>query len=156
VREEAGHDAVLLMDRVMSTSLHLAPDLLHLLAVGCVVIAAKQVDGPAGGLPPLPPDADVGAASGLPPAAVEQMEWNIRQVLAQDTAAISTLRCLRLFLERLGANHLDAPAAAAMAGRVAQLVRAPPHARWAGARGRRALLRGLGPPGPPHAVPAPA
>lgn len=43
VREEAGHDGVLLMDRVMSTSLQLAPDLLDLLAVGCVVIAAKQV-----------------------------------------------------------------------------------------------------------------
>ncbi len=43
VREEAGHDAVLLMDRVMSTSLQLAPDLLDLLAVGCVVICAKQV-----------------------------------------------------------------------------------------------------------------
>lgn len=43
VREEAGHDAVLLMDRVMSTSLQLAPDLLDLLAVGCVVIGAKQV-----------------------------------------------------------------------------------------------------------------
>lgn len=84
VCEEAGHDAVLLMDRVMSTSLQLAPDLLDLLAVGCVVIAAKQVDGPgAGAAPGLPPDADLAAASGLPVAAVEQMEWNIRQVLVQ-------------------------------------------------------------------------
>ena len=45
MREEAGHDGVLLMDRVLSTSLQLAPDLLDLLAVGCVVIAAKQVGG---------------------------------------------------------------------------------------------------------------
>lgn len=51
MREEAGHDGVLLMDRVMSTSLQLAPDLLDLLAVGCVVIAAKQVRAP---LPPPP------------------------------------------------------------------------------------------------------
>ncbi|KAI7837283.1 hypothetical protein COHA_008897 [Chlorella ohadii] len=125
VREEAGHDAVLLMDRVMSTSLQLAPDLLDLLAVGCVVIGAKQVDGPApsGGVPPaLPPGADVEAASGLPRAAVDQMEWNVRQVLVQDTAAISTLRCLKLFLERMGAHHLDEAAAAAMAGRASKLV----------------------------------
>ena len=86
VREEAGHDGVLLMDRVMSTSLALAPDLLDLLAVSCVVIAAQQVDGPAtaaGMAPGLPADADVGGASGLPRPAVEQMEWNIRSVLAQ-------------------------------------------------------------------------
>ncbi|EFN58079.1 hypothetical protein CHLNCDRAFT_142374 [Chlorella variabilis] len=122
VREEAGHDGVLLMDRVMSTSLQLAPDLLDLLAVGCVVIAARQVDGAGAGLPPLPADADVGAASGLPRAAVEQMEWNVRQVLSQDTAAISTLRCLKLFLERMGAHHMDARSGAAMAGRAQQLV----------------------------------
>lgn len=88
MREEAGHDGVLLMDRVMSTSLQLAPDLLDLLAVGCVVIAAKQVDSPAPPgtaelAPALPADADLAAASGLPRAAIDQMEWNIRQVLAQ-------------------------------------------------------------------------
>ncbi len=42
----------------------------------------------------------------------------------QDTAAISTLRCLKLFLERMGAHHLDGPSMAAMAGRAMQLVRA--------------------------------
>ena len=98
--EEAGHDGVLLMDRVMSTSLQLAPDLLGLLAVACVVIAAKQVDGPGGGAPPaLPADADVEAASGLPRAAVDQMEWNVRQVLVQVRGGSSGLpaclpRCL--------------------------------------------------------------
>ena len=60
----------------------LAPDLLDLLAAGCVVVAAKQVDGPSAA-PALPPGADVAGASGLPAAAVEQMEWNVRQVLAQ-------------------------------------------------------------------------
>lgn len=121
VREDAGHDAVLLMDRVMSTGLQLAPDLLDLLAVGCVIIAARQVDGPAG-MPPLPPDAVVSAACGLPAPAVEQMEWNIRQVLSQDTAAISTLRCLKLFLERMGAHHMDGPSAASLTGRASALV----------------------------------
>lgn len=40
----------------------------------------------------------------------------------QDTAAISTLRCLKLFLERMGAHHLDEAAMAAMAGRASKLV----------------------------------
>ena len=39
------------------------------------------------------------------------------QVLGQDTAAISALRCLKLYLERLGAGHVPAPAAAAIAGK---------------------------------------
>lgn len=133
----------------------------------------------------LPPGADLEAASGLPRAAVDQMEWNIRQVLVQvrasrgcrnqvckvgwarrlfrllghaaqidsathrpptalpaapcppalpqDTAAISTLRCLKLFLERMGAHHLDEAAMAAMAGRASKLVRAAtPSCRLAG------------------------
>jgi pentatricopeptide repeat domain-containing protein 1 len=137
-RDDAGHDAVLLMDRVMSTSLALAPDLLELLAAACVVVAAKQVDGPApaaggggggggggapggGGGPPPGGGAGLEAASGLPAAAVAQMEWNVRQVLAQDTAAISALRCLKLYLERLGAHHMDPGAAAALAGRALAL-----------------------------------
>ena len=171
MREEAGHDGVLLMDRVMSTSLQLAPDLLDLLAVGCVVIAAKQVgarparaglvaqvapataclvtvakqarerrlaaqgsgahhvppsplrlpaadmpallthrrrrappqvDGQAPASPALPPEADVQAASGLPAAAVEQMEWNIRQVLAQ---VRSRGTCRSALGHRIGTQH---------------------------------------------------
>lgn len=121
VKAEAAHDAVLLMDRVMSTSLNLAADLLDLLAAACVVIAAKQIDGPASSLS-LPVNADLQAATGLPSAAVEQMEWNVRQVLGQDTAAISTLRCLKLYLERLGAHQMDEASAAAMAGRAVALV----------------------------------
>eukprot|EP00887_Chlorella_sp_A99_P002575 scaffold6.g2575.t1 len=113
---------VLLMDRVMSTSVALAPDLADLLAVACVVIAARQVDGPPGGRGPLPPALDVEGALGLPAAAVEQMEWSLRGLLVQDTAAISTLRCLRLYLERQGGHHLDAAAAAALAGKAPNLV----------------------------------
>lgn len=121
VKSEAGHDAILLMDRVMSTSLALAPDLLELLAAACVIIAAKQVDGPASTLS-LPVGSDLLAATGLPIAAVEQMEWNVRQVLNQDTAAISTLRCLKLYLERLGGHAMDKAAAACLAGRSFALV----------------------------------
>jgi pentatricopeptide repeat domain-containing protein 1 len=114
-RSEAGHDAVLLMDRVMSTSLALAPELLDLLATACVTIAAKQVDGPTSALA-LSEGKDIEAITGLPAAAIEQMEWNVKQVLGQDTAAISTLRCLKLYLERLGGHSMDDKAAESLAG----------------------------------------
>jgi hypothetical protein len=121
IRSEAGHDAVLLMDRVMSTSLALAPELLDLLCTACVSIAAKQVDGPASALA-LSKGKDVEAVTGLPATAIEQMEWNVKQVLGQDTAAISTLRCLKLYLERLGGNLMDDKAAESLAGRAFSLV----------------------------------
>lgn len=121
IKQEAGHDAVLLMDRVMSTNLNLASELLDLLAAACVFVAARQVDGPSSSLA-LPSEETLLSATGLPLAAVEQMEWNIRQVLEQDTAAISTLRCLKLYLERLGAQHLDQAASIAMAGTSLHLV----------------------------------
>ena len=35
------------------------------------------------------------------------LEFHLRSVLANDSSAISTLRCLKLYLERLGCNHLD-------------------------------------------------
>ncbi|KAL4532208.1 hypothetical protein Ndes2526B_g08827 [Nannochloris sp. 'desiccata'] len=50
------------------------------------------------------------------------MEWNVKQVLGQDTAAISTLRCLKLYLERLGGNSMDSKAAESLAGRAFRLV----------------------------------
>ena len=47
---------------------------------------------------------------------VQQMEWNMRRVLANDTSAISTLRCLKLYLERLGCNFLDQESVQMLAG----------------------------------------
>jgi len=119
VQPEVSHDAVLLMDRVMSTSLALAPELLELLAAACVLIAVKQVDG---SVAFSSTDSEVQAATGFPAAATEQMEWNIRQILGNDTAAISTLRCLKLYLERLGAHHMNAETAEALAGHSVCLV----------------------------------
>ncbi len=52
-----------------------------------------------------------------------QMEWNVRRVLGNDVSAISTLRCLKLFLERLGANYLDAHTSHALASAYTPLVR---------------------------------
>jgi len=176
--EEVAHDAVLLMDRVMSTSLDLQPDLMDLLALACVAITVRQSSeqlsssasssvitsvggssssssGNDGGgrsgssnsstgsdgninnnqnnstsnSPPteILTSARLEAAAGFPAAAIERMEWNIHQVLSQDTSAISTLRCMELYLERLGGTHVvidgDTAAATAMGGRAKQLSR---------------------------------
>ena len=61
------------------------------------------------------------------------LEYHLRTVLANDSSAISTLRCLKLYLERLGCNHLDADTMHAVAGSAFKLVRPqlqPVHA-WA-------------------------
>lgn len=47
---------------------------------------------------------------------VGQMEWNVRRVLGNDTAAISTLRCLKLYLERMGCNFLAHETVQSLAG----------------------------------------
>lgn len=51
------------------------------------------------------------------------MEWNVWRVLNNDTATISTLRCLKLYLERLGCNFLDQESVQMVAGSACALVR---------------------------------
>lgn len=46
---------------------------------------------------------------------MHQMEWSVQRVLNNDTSAISTLRCLKLYLERLGCNFLDQESVAHLA-----------------------------------------
>lgn len=55
-------------------------------------------------------------------SAVAKMEWNLRQVLGSDTATISTLRCLKLYLERLGSNYLDGKSADEVVGHACALI----------------------------------
>lgn len=52
----------------------------------------------------------------LPATAVAKMEWNIRGLLTDDISAISTMRCLKVYLERLGYRYLDKQDVYGMAG----------------------------------------
>ena len=68
---------------------------------------------------------------------VQQMEWNMRRVLGNDTSPISTLRCLKLYLERLGCNFLDQESVQMLAGmtHMPAFVSAPPSSilcHWGG------------------------
>jgi len=116
-QEECGHDAVLLMDRVMSSSLSFAPEIFDLLAAACVTLSYDQLDN---ATPKLDSD-QLERATGQPSWAVRQMEISIRQLLSNDTSAISTIRCVKLLLERLGCQHLKKAAAEAISGDVLSL-----------------------------------
>ena len=82
---------------------------------------ALPLDAPVSSLPPtccctapageqaelLPGHAEVESVLGVSLAGVENMEKSVRQILNNDTSAISTLRCLKLYLERLGCDFGD-------------------------------------------------
>lgn len=118
LREEIAHDAVLLMDRAMSTSIEIKENLLELLSVACLVLAMRQSDSNGD----LPTDEQLEAVTDCKASAIGKMEWNLRQVLGSDTSAISTLRCIILYLERLGSHFLDASSVAAISGGAVELV----------------------------------
>ena len=56
----------------------------------------------------LPCDAEIERGLGVSLRGVEGMDKSVRQVLGGDTSAISTLRCLKLYLERMGTNFQNA------------------------------------------------
>lgn len=118
LRDEVAHDAVLLMDRAMSTSVQIKENLLELLSVGCLVLAMKQT----GPVEDLPSDEQLEHVTDCKASAVGKMEWNLRHVLGSDTSAISTLRCIKLYLERLGSHFLDDKSVDAISGSAVGLV----------------------------------
>lgn len=56
----------------------------------------------------LPGEAEVEEALGVGLGALGGIEKSVRQVLGNDTGAISALRCLKLYLERLGCDFQHA------------------------------------------------
>ena len=56
----------------------------------------------------LPCDAEIERVLGVSLRGVEGMDKSVRQVLGGDTSAISTLRCLKLYLERMGSDFQNA------------------------------------------------
>lgn len=99
LRDEVVHDAVLLMDRTVGSATGVSREVMPLVVAAALRIACAQSgDAPEA----LPGDEALAACAELPLEDILQMEWNIRNVLGEDTAAISTMRCLKIYLERLG------------------------------------------------------
>ncbi|GIL47655.1 hypothetical protein Vafri_4418 [Volvox africanus] len=112
LRDEVVHDAVLLMDRTASQAKQVPEDVLPLVGVAALIIAAKQGDSS----DRVPTNAEIEQNTELPATAVAKMEWNIRGLLTDDISAISTMRCLKVYLERLGYRYLDKQDVYGMAG----------------------------------------
>ncbi|GLI69473.1 hypothetical protein VaNZ11_014091 [Volvox africanus] len=119
------HDAVLLLDRLMSAAPQLREDLFPMAAVTALRILAvsaatgQQVmlvpgdtndtsglRGNGGGGSSAKVEAELDArlaqVTGLPTLGFQSMELNIHSALVGDMDAISALRCLRLYMHRLG------------------------------------------------------
>lgn len=111
LKDEVVHDAVLLLDRTASTATPFGEDVLPLIAVAALVIGAKQ-----GNADRLVETSDFEHVTEYPAPSIAKMEWNIGGLLNDDTSAISTMQCLKIYLERLGYRFLDKQDVYGMAG----------------------------------------
>lgn len=73
------------------------------------VLTALQTSPPPLTCKPYPPfislQADVCQVTGLPGELVMQVQANILTALGSDTSSLSALRCLKLYLERIGGGE---------------------------------------------------
>lgn len=58
---------------------------------------------------PVPSAAALAEVCGVEPQALMEMSWRLQQLLNNDTLAISTMRCLKVYLERIGYRYAAAP-----------------------------------------------
>lgn len=101
--EEVVHDAFLLADRAMGASPGLKSVAPKALAVACLFVAARQ-----GGEEAMPALASADCMEELQLEECESAMARVLDALKNDTASISALRVLKLFLERLGADFVAA------------------------------------------------
>lgn len=101
--DETVYDAVLLLDRAMSIPLKVSDGLLGVATAACLLVAAEQ-GGPAEAH--LPRLAMLARAMGVPAELLSQVQASVLAALSSDTASISALRCLKLYLERIGGDAI--------------------------------------------------
>eukprot|EP00951_Prasinocladus_malaysianus_P008937 scaffold65057_cov50-Prasinocladus_malaysianus.AAC.1 len=104
LQTEAVHDAVLLMDRLASTGTSPGQGSMCLLMAACVKVCANAsaIKGE-----PKVEDEALASASGMPVASLRAAELDLRMALRDDLAAISALRCLHIYLEKMGCDFSD-------------------------------------------------
>ncbi|KAK9810176.1 hypothetical protein WJX72_006143 [[Myrmecia] bisecta] len=107
LQAETLHDAVVLMDRVMSTGMSYTVETTPLLTAACLSLAARLGAETA---PALPSDADVAAQLCLPAASLSAAISQAQDALRNPAAAISPLRVLKLYLQRLCTSAHNTPA----------------------------------------------
>ncbi|CAL8469671.1 g9212 [Coccomyxa elongata] len=115
LHEECIHDSVQLLDRLSRMGLHrdtLAPSVLGAIAL----ISAKQ------GERAEPAEEDVERAAGCAPGTLADTVARLASILGGDTGAISALRILHLYMERLGCDFQDSAALERTAGEALQMM----------------------------------
>lgn len=100
LQEEAAYDAMLLLDRAMSAPEPAAEGRLALGAAACLAAALRNSPAP-------PSPGALAGATGFPEGLLGEVGAAVRASLGGDTATLSALRCLKLYLRRLGAHRPD-------------------------------------------------
>jgi pentatricopeptide repeat domain-containing protein 1 len=78
-------------------------DVLPVVAAAVLLIAAQQSSGGIDDAAKLSLSAGpIADAFGVEAQSVLDMAWQLRQVLQNDTVAISAMRCLKVYMERMG------------------------------------------------------
>ncbi|WIA41856.1 hypothetical protein OEZ86_009182 [Tetradesmus obliquus] len=131
IRDDVAHDAVLLMDRAMSASMKVQEDGLTCLAAACLATTISS----AGLQTPAPSLIDICAALGCCSSSeAAELQQQLQQALKSDTSATSALRCLKLYLERLGfafqADGSCSSTQAAIADTIRLISRAAMESEW--------------------------
>mmetsp|Transcript_3237 Transcript_3237/g.8115 ORF Transcript_3237/g.8115 Transcript_3237/m.8115 type:complete len:1105 (+) Transcript_3237:237-3551(+) len=117
VGPEVLHDAVLLMDRLASTGAVVQPDQLYVMMAACVKVSAGKSSGADGRFLDR-----LERATGMLSSAIANAEQDLHSALDGDTAAISALRCLQVYLERMGCEFQDQGPLESMVSIPSQLV----------------------------------
>jgi pentatricopeptide repeat domain-containing protein 1 len=103
--DEVAHDGAQLLDRAAAaTAFVQLQATLPLLAAAALQLAATQRSTEPSDVPAaLPPAAGaVAAVCGVAPDALTGMCWQLQQLLVGDTRAFSTMRCIKIYLGRIG------------------------------------------------------
>lgn len=98
LKEETVHDAVLIMDRVMSTGVKIQEGIWAVFVATVVFMAACRSENQT----KIMSMNDIDSFVHFPVGSVSKMEEQITSALYADVSAISAVRVLKLYLERLG------------------------------------------------------
>ena len=98
LKEETVHDAVLIMDRIMSTGVKIKEGIWTVFVAALVFISACRSEIPT----KVMAMENIDGFVGFPVGSVGKMEEQINSALCYDTSAISAIRVLKLYFERLG------------------------------------------------------
>ena len=98
LKDEVVHDGVLLLDRTMSTGADVPPNLLSVVTASALNLSIAQGEP----VDTAPSAAEVAKVAQVDANALLEMEWQVRQLLKNDTLSISAMRCIKVYLERMG------------------------------------------------------